>query len=178
MSTARLSNAVEFFKTELRWIGVVYDARGWLARLSFFNERKQDAENAVKGFLTPSHRLLFDGSVVKDAIRRYSAGGDPRVHTITLSPCKTIFQERVRKSCRKIAYGCTTTYGELARYANSPRGARAVGLCMKNNPIPIIVPCHRVLGAGDRLGGFSAGPGISLKKQLLRMEGVKRKFVN
>ena len=50
MSTARLSNAVEFFKTELRWIGVVYDAQGRLARLSFFNERKQDAENAVKGF--------------------------------------------------------------------------------------------------------------------------------
>ena len=95
MSTARLSNAVEFFKTELRWIGVVYDAQGRLARLSFFNERKQDAENAVKGFLTPSHTLLFDGSVVNDAIRRYSAGENPGFQTITLSPCKTGFQDNL-----------------------------------------------------------------------------------
>jgi len=178
MSTARFSNAVEFFKTELRWIGVVYDAQGRLARLSFYNERKQDAEDAVRGFLTPRHSSLFDGGAVKDAIRRYSTGEDPGFQTIALSPCQTAFQERVRKVCRKIAYGCTATYGELARYANSPRAARAVGLCMKNNPVPIVVPCHRVLGVGGRLTGFSAGPGISLKKRLLRLEGVKRKFVN
>ena len=76
---------------------------------------------------------------------------------------------------RKIPRGQTITYGELAVRAGNPRASRAVGAANGKNPIPIIIPCHRVLGASG-LGGFSGGGGgvngIELKVQLLRHEGA------
>ena len=67
-------------------------------------------------------------------------------------------------------YGATTTYGELARRAGNPRAARAVGTFMNRNPIPIVLPCHRVVGSDGRLVGY--GGGIDRKEALLRLEGV------
>src|SRR5690242_8201309 len=70
----------------------------------------------------------------------------------------------------EVPYGKTVTYGELAALAGAPDGARAVGGIMNSNPIPIIVPCHRVV-ASDGLGGFSGGTGIEVKRWLLTLEG-------
>ena len=83
---------------------------------------------------------------------------------------QTAFQQRVLAATRKIPYGKTITYGRLAARAGFPRAARAVGSVMASNPVPIIVPCHRVVGAGGRLGGYSAPQGVELKRQLLAME--------
>jgi methylated-DNA-[protein]-cysteine S-methyltransferase len=80
------------------------------------------------------------------------------------------FQQRVAKACRAIPFGATRTYGALAASAGSPGAARAVGQVMKGNRAPLIVPCHRVVAAGGRLGGFSAPLGVSLKRRLLEME--------
>ena len=178
MSAKQLAHAAEFFKTDLRWIGIVYDAQGRLARLSFFHDCKRDAVTAVADFLTPSHRVFSGGGAVRQGIERYAAGGVPDFTSVPLSPCNTSFQNRVREICRRIQFGDTATYGEIARSTKSPRAARAVGACMKNNLIPIIVPCHRVLGSGNRLVGYSVGSGTSLKEELLRMEGVNQEFVN
>jgi methylated-DNA-[protein]-cysteine S-methyltransferase len=71
---------------------------------------------------------------------------------------------------RNVAFGKTVTYGELAQQAGNPRAARAVGRAMVHNPFPLIVPCHRVVGAGGRLTGYSGGEGIATKQWLLDFE--------
>ena len=85
------------------------------------------------------------------------------------------FGRRVAMECRKIPYGKTLTYGQLAAKAGNPGAARAVGNRMAANRIPIIVPCHRVLPSGRGLGGFSATGGVELKRRLLEMEARKGK---
>lgn len=85
-------------------------------------------------------------------------------------PELTTFQSRVVAATRKVKYGETISYGELARKAGSPGAARAVGSVMASNRFPIIVPCHRVLAAGGMIGGFSAPQGISLKERMLELE--------
>ena len=82
----------------------------------------------------------------------------------------TDFGRRVIRACRKIPYGKTLTYGELAARSGNSAAARAVGNHMARNPIPLIVPCHRVLPAGKGLGGYSAVGGVEMKRLLLKME--------
>jgi methylated-DNA-[protein]-cysteine S-methyltransferase len=72
-----------------------------------------------------------------------------------------------------LPWGRTATYGEIARRAGAPASAQMVGQAMARNPAPIIVPCHRVLAAGNTPGGFSAYGGVATKERLLAMEGVR-----
>lgn len=81
------------------------------------------------------------------------------------------FTRKVLTNTHEIPYGSVVTYGDLARMCDSPGAARAVGQAMSRNPIPLIIPCHRVLAAGH-LGGFSAPGGLDTKKAMLRLEGV------
>jgi len=85
-------------------------------------------------------------------------------------PTRTPFQWAVIERCQQIPYGETMSYGELAAEVGSPRAARAVGTVMASNPTPLIVPCHRVLASGGKIGGYSAPDGIDLKRRLLAME--------
>jgi methylated-DNA-[protein]-cysteine S-methyltransferase len=82
----------------------------------------------------------------------------------------TPFCLKVLRACARIPYGRTETYGQLARQVGNPGAARAVGRAMSCNPVPIIIPCHRVITAQGRLGGFSAEQGVGLKRWLLQME--------
>jgi methylated-DNA-[protein]-cysteine S-methyltransferase len=82
----------------------------------------------------------------------------------------TPFTARVLAELARVPYGQTATYGELARRAGRPSAARAVGTVMNRNPIPIVLPCHRVLGANGSLVGY--GGGLERKEQLLRLEGA------
>jgi methylated-DNA-[protein]-cysteine S-methyltransferase len=82
----------------------------------------------------------------------------------------TAFQRQVLKACAKIPYGRTVTYGELARRVGRAGAARAVGAAMARNPVPIVIPCHRVIAANGSLGGFSAEQGVALKRRLLELE--------
>ena len=92
-------------------------------------------------------------------------------------PKLTAFQESVVLAIRAVGYGQTVSYGELAELAGYPRAARAVGTVMSTNPFPILIPCHRVVASGGKLGGYSAPQGLSLKESLLAMEaeGVRNK---
>ncbi len=74
---------------------------------------------------------------------------------------------------RAVGWGETTTYGELARRAGSPASAQTVGQAMARNPVPVIIPCHRVLASGKRIGGFSAYGGVFTKELLLALEGTR-----
>lgn len=82
------------------------------------------------------------------------------------------FHRRAQAAARRIPPGRTLTYGELARALGEPGAARAVGQAMGANPYPVIVPCHRVLAAGDAEGGFSAFGGVVTKRRLLEIEGA------
>jgi methylated-DNA-[protein]-cysteine S-methyltransferase len=84
------------------------------------------------------------------------------------------FRQQLYAALRGITFGRTTTYGELARELGSTdwEGARDVGDAMGRNPMPIVIPCHRVLAAGGKLGGFSAYGGTATKQKLLALEGV------
>jgi len=82
------------------------------------------------------------------------------------------FFQAIYRLARAIGWGETATYGELADRAGSPGSARAVGQAMARNPIPIIIPCHRVLAANRKVGGFSAHGGTLTKERLLAIEGV------
>ena len=82
------------------------------------------------------------------------------------------FHQRVYEVARSIAAGATLTYGEIAARIGEPGAARAVGVALGRNPFPIIVPCHRVLAAGGKAGGFSAPGGVKTKLRLLEIEGA------
>jgi methylated-DNA-[protein]-cysteine S-methyltransferase len=82
----------------------------------------------------------------------------------------TSFQRAVWKETTGVPYGMTATYGEIARRVGQPQAARAVGAALGANLLPILIPCHRVIGARDRLIGYSAG--VETKAALLRLEGV------
>jgi len=80
------------------------------------------------------------------------------------------FAERILRACRDISYGKTMSYGEVARRAGVAGGGRAVGGVLAKNPLPLIIPCHRVICANGELGGFSAAGGVRYKKRLLGLE--------
>ncbi len=82
-------------------------------------------------------------------------------------------RRRIYDAARALRWGETASYGEVARRAGIPRGAQAVGRAMAANPLPIVIPCHRVLAAGDRLGGFSAYGGALTKERLLVLEKAR-----
>lgn len=86
----------------------------------------------------------------------------------------TPFQRRVLEACRKIPAGTTVTYAELARRCRSPGAARAVGNTMARNRFPLIIPCHRVVASGGKLGGYSAPDGLDMKRRLLDAEARLR----
>ena len=74
---------------------------------------------------------------------------------------------------REVGWGETVTYGELAELAGRPRAARAAGSAMRDNPLPFVIPCHRVVAAGGKIGGYGGGRNaIALKRELLAREGV------
>jgi methylated-DNA-[protein]-cysteine S-methyltransferase len=84
------------------------------------------------------------------------------------------FFKQIYAAARQIGWGDTTTYGTLAKEVGAgPEAAREVGEAMANNPVPLIIPCHRVLAAGGRIGGFSAPGGSAAKLRMLELEGAR-----
>ena len=110
--------------------------------------------------LAPVRRQL--GEYLAGTRRRFELPVDLR----TVSP----FQRRVLAAARRIPRGRVVSYGELARRIGSPGAARAVGQALGRNPVPIVIPCHRVVAGGGRLGGYVGGAAI--KRTLLRLEGA------
>src|SRR6185436_8305427 len=100
-------------------------------------------------------------------------GEDRDLSSITLDMDRVpLFNQRVYEIARTIPPGSTLSYGDIAKQLEMPEAARAVGQALGENPFPIIVPCHRVLAAGGKLGGFSANGGVETKRRLLEIEGA------
>jgi methylated-DNA-[protein]-cysteine S-methyltransferase len=88
--------------------------------------------------------------------------------TVPMAPEGTAFQLGVWNALEQIPYGETRTYGDIAKAVGNPGASRAVGMANHHNPIPILIPCHRVVATGGKLGGF--GGGVALKRRLLQLE--------
>jgi len=106
------------------------------------------------------------GGVVRQ-LRAYFAG-ELETFDLSLAPQGTPFQQKVWSELLKIPYGRTISYGELARRIGNPNASRAVGLANGSNPIPIVIPCHRVIGSNGKLTGY--GGGLAIKEKLLALE--------
>jgi len=102
-------------------------------------------------------------------LREYFSGSR-RAFDLPLDVRGTVFQKAVWDEIARIPYGATTTYGEIAQHIGKPNAARAVGSANGANPLPIVIPCHRVIGADGSLTGY--GGGLEMKAALLRLEGV------
>ncbi len=159
------------FESELGWIAAVWHGEA-LWRLSCGNRsqaaaaRNADVPDHVTDCLTPEMEDLVA------RLLRYAIGEhDDFLDVLVDMSGRTRFQSAILERCRRIAYGQVMTYGQLAAQAGYPRSARAVGNVMSSNRVPLIVPCHRVVGAGGALGGYSAPEGLRMKRRLLQLEG-------
>ena len=109
----------------------------------------------------------------RQQITRFASGHDVSLAGIPLDMRgRTEFQTKVLTECRKVNWGSVVSYGDLAGRIGKPRAARAVGSVMRLNQHPLVVPCHRVIAANGRLGGYSADEGVDTKARLLLREGV------
>jgi methylated-DNA-[protein]-cysteine S-methyltransferase len=111
-----------------------------------------------------------DRAPLKETIHQLHAyfTGELEAFTLPLAPQGTSFQLDVWRRLCEIPYGKTISYGELARRIGNPKASRAVGLANGSNPIPIIIPCHRVIGSNGKLTGY--GGGLPIKEKLLALE--------
>lgn len=114
------------------------------------------------------------GERVARVLAEYFAG-ERRAFDLPLRPALTPFQQAVREALVAIPYGEVRSYGDLARGMGRPGAARAIGQANAHNPYPILVPCHRVVASGGRLGGYMGdwgeGEGVAIKRWLLAHEG-------
>ncbi len=161
---------VSCFQSELGWFGIV-GRDSTLYRICFGQAARDEVFQTLQA--------EFDDELVdadwhpelRSRLEQYAAGHAVNFEDIDLNlDWCTGFQQQVIERTRRVEYGETISYGALAAECGRPKAARAVGTVMSSNRYPIIVPCHRVLGSGGKLGGFSAPGGIDVKRQMLRIE--------
>lgn len=142
-----------------------------LVELSHFDDDPDALEAAERrlpdAISGPRHPVLRETA---RQLGEYFAGSLRRFD-LPLAPRGTDFQRRVWAALEEIPYGETCSYGDLAREVGRAGGARAVGQANRNNPIGVIVPCHRVIAADGTLGGYAGG--LERKRRLLALEGVR-----
>lgn len=165
-----MSTTKVIFKTNLGWIGLLL-VDGKVAELTFGWETKEEASQRLPvdaKEVRPSDSNVAD---IVDRLKAYASGEAVDLAEIpVVYHATTEFKRTVLQECQRIPCGETLTYGELAKVAGSPQASRAVGNTMATNKIPLIIPCHRVVGSAGGLGGFSAPQGLDMKKRLLAME--------
>jgi len=160
------------FLTAWGWAGFVVDRKG-LRIFVLPEERKEDVLFKIKKEL--KYNNLFEDnrgweSLIKK-VKEYFSG-----KKVDFTDCKlnlnnyTNFQKKVLQIVKEIPYGEIRSYKEAAGAAGYPRAHRAVGNTMRNNSLPLIIPCHRVIKSDGSLGGFSGKEGIALKRKMIDLE--------
>jgi methylated-DNA-[protein]-cysteine S-methyltransferase len=143
---------------------------GGLCRILFDPEPARAEEGLARGYGARVLRVPGRLDPVKRQLDEYFAGRRRRFELATDLRVDAPFRRRVLGELAQVPYGATTTYGTLAARAGRPGAARAVGTVMNRNPVPIVLPCHRVVGSTGALVGY--GGGLDRKEALLRLEGV------
>ena len=149
---------------------LVAATRRGIARISFDADPEHQIDRLARSF---GPRVLRSASTVDLARRQldeYFAGGRSAFELDLDLRVDAPFARQVLEELALVPFGHTTTYGALAAKVGAPRAARAVGTVMNRNPIPIVLPCHRVVGANGSLTGY--GGGLPVKEHLLRLEGA------
>jgi methylated-DNA-[protein]-cysteine S-methyltransferase len=159
------------FETKLGFAAVAWDEAG----VTRFNlPGPQEVATSRLGGATPSDPPPHIAAVIGRA-KRYFSGERIDFSDVALDlKAAEPFRRAVYEALRKVGFGATVTYGELAKRAGAtePQAAQEVGVAMARNPVPLIIPCHRVLAAGGKLGGFSAPGRTEAKLRMLALEGV------
>jgi methylated-DNA-[protein]-cysteine S-methyltransferase len=151
------------------------DAAG-LRRIVFLNGRGAGRSAAHRRVPQPAslpeeHRIAAEGQrILTETVHQLRAyfSGELERFSLPLAPEGTPFQLEVWRRLCDIPFGETISYGELARLIQRPRASRAVGLANGSNPIPVVIPCHRVIGSNGKLTGY--GGGLPIKEKLLALE--------
>ena len=171
--------SLSIFDTELGWFGLL--GRGTAVKRIFLGHLSAEQVRRAAAAVLSTHGVEEPPSEsdwnpkLRRAIQDFARGIPTSFAGVEIDLEEaTPFRKRVLEQTRKIAYGQKLTYGELAARAGKPGAARAVGAVMASNPLPIVIPCHRVVASGGSLGGFSAPQGIELKRRLLEMEATSR----
>ena len=178
MKKRRAAEGYAIFTTAIGPCGVAWSQRGLVSI-----QLPEKTEEATRARLWERITLPDDGGsttppdAVRAAIERIIAhltGKDAGLDSIELDlEDVPPFHRKVYEAARRITRGEIRSYGDLAGDAGSPHGARAVGQAMAKNPLPIVVPCHRVIAAGGKPGGFTSPGGLDTKARLLAIEGAK-----
>jgi O-6-methylguanine DNA methyltransferase len=150
-----------------------YSGKG-LAELNF--PKSGPARRANRTSLRDVPAKIITWHCVTESVIKKILNGQPPEILPPLDLTGTGFQRSVWNALRKISFGKTKSYGEIARAIGRPKAARAVGGACGANPVPVLVPCHRVLAANQKLGGFSGG--LEWKRRLLTREGFDRNGPN
>ncbi len=165
--------SLSVFPTELGWFGLV-GRGGMTCRLTIghasADEARQSFASADSDDIWEFDRDDHDWNVsLRRRLQKLAQGYPDDLRDVEISlPELTDFQQRILTATRNIAYGETLSYAEVAAKAGSPRAARAVGNAMAANRIPVIIPCHRVISANGKLGGYKGG--VQCKEWLLSHE--------
>ena len=164
-----LDAAYDFVDSPVGRLLVATSRRG-LCRISYDADADRELEGLARGF---GARVLRSPKPI-DAARReleeYFEGTRRRFDLAVDVTLLADFNRRVLRELARVPYGEVVTYGELAARSARPKAARAVGTVMNRNPLPIVLPCHRVIGANGKLVGYAGG--LERKEQLLRLEGA------
>ena len=154
-------------KTARGWVAAAFSSKG-LKALCLPRETAKKARDRVRRNIAP-HTLVFDGEAPDlNAIERYFKGETKSLPLKTDLEGATKFDLLVWKAARAIPYGETRSYGWVANRIGRPGAARAVGGALGRNPVPLVIPCHRVIRVSGELGGFGAG--LEWKRRLLALE--------
>lgn len=165
------------FLTAWGWAGFVADRKG-LRIFVLPEERKEDVLFRIRKELK-CNNLFEDNreweSLIKK-VKEYYTGKKVDFIDYQLNLDNyTNFQKKIMQTVKKIPYGETKSYKEIAEAAGYPRAYRAVGNTMRNNLLPLIIPCHRVIKSDGGLGGFSGKEGVALKRKMIDLESEGKK---
>jgi methylated-DNA-[protein]-cysteine S-methyltransferase len=141
-----------------------------LCRIQFDPDPRRELESLARRFGPRVLRSAKPVERVKRQLDEYFAGTRRSFDVEWDVRQLPVFNQRVLAELARVEYGTTTTYGKLAAVSGNPKAARAVGTVMNRNPIPIVLPCHRVVGANGKLVGYAGG--LERKEHLLRLEGT------
>jgi methylated-DNA-[protein]-cysteine S-methyltransferase len=164
-----LDVAYDFAETPVGTLLVAATDHG-LCRISYDPEPERETEQLARTFGARVLRSAKPVDPVRRQLDEYFSGQRRRFELEVDLSAAAPFSRTVLERLAKIPHGEVTTYGALARAAGHPRAARAVGTVMNRNPVPIVLPCHRVIGADGRLVGY--GGGLDRKRLLLTLEGA------
>ena len=172
-ATCAESPSISVFPTDAGWVGIACDGHV-LKSVSIGDASQAECLARFQDDLAAGGEIDDWNPALRKRIQKFlnGKGVDDFQDIDTVVTESTAFAARVIAAVRAIPAGEVKSYSEIAAASGSPKASRAVGNIMARNTIPLVIPCHRVVASGGRLGGYSSPRGLSMKTRLLDLEGV------